>query len=945
MTIRQKAWYARKGYYYFLVITLFFIAVCTDAEITSPFVSESDTGFNMTFQTDKLHYLNYDELTRLLKYYHYKYPLITKLNSIGKSVQGRELWYMQITDQPDIIEHGEPMFKYVGNMHGNEAISRQVLIYLIQYLCDNYDKISRIKTLVDSTNIFILPSMNPDGFEIAEEGNCGQKQGDSDKSGRENANGKDLNRDFPDQFLNWNDFNLKNAQPETREMMRWIYKMPFVLSGNLHGGSVVASYPYDSSPSLKDNAYSKSPDDTLFRHLALTYAQNHPVMKAGEAPCKEYPDEKFENGITNGADWYNVAGGMQDFNYLISNCFEITLELSCCKYPFQSELQKHWNYNKNSLLKYMEQVHIGVKGQVTDYYTNMPIPKALIIVSGVNHNVKSISNGDYWRLLVPGSYTIEVTADSYESAKKTNIVVTKEKPTVVNFNLKKLSDKTTVRPFRDTTPLMTSQLISETPELSTKEATVHSSSTKSGKQLIPLTTEKIIELFEVSKEPKEIKHHNYLKLTKFLLNIKEFYPKLTYMYSIGKTVENRDIWVLELSGHPGKHVPGDPEFKYVANMHGNEVVGRECTLLLLQFLCQNYKGSLEIQAIVNNSRIHFLPSLNPDGYEKSHEGDRQGLKGRDNANGIDLNRNFPDQYDKKSAKYNLQPETMAMINWIKNSAFVLSVNLHGGALVANYPFDDSPSGDDVYTKSPDDALFRYLTTVYSDAHPMMHFGNGCPENPKETFDHGITNGADWYSVKGGMQDYNYLHSNNFEITIEMGCYKFPPSDRLKPYWDGHKIPLLRLAVEMFKGIKGFILTATGLPIFNASVIIKNVKHNVHSLKDGDYFRLLLPGSYEITVTHSRFKPSTKNISITSGLATVVNFTLMSKDKFYKMQLLNKKVQSLKSNLNIKKQERKGKINLEQGDSQMLHHLMLNPVSIYNTGKTFFLTKCKYMIYS
>lgn len=71
-------------------------------------------------------------------------------------------------------------------------------------------------------------------------------------------------------------------------------------------------------------------------------------------------DEKFSGGITNGAEWYDVPGGMQDFNYLNSNAFEITLELSCCKYPSAKEgaLQKEWDNNKEALLAYMEMVKL-----------------------------------------------------------------------------------------------------------------------------------------------------------------------------------------------------------------------------------------------------------------------------------------------------------------------------------------------------------------------------------------------------------------------------------------------------------------------------------------------------------------------------------------------------------------------------------------------------------
>jgi len=72
----------------------------------------------------------------------------------------------------------------------------------------------------------------------------------------------------------------------------------------------------------------------------------------------------------------------------------------------------------------------------------------------------------------------------------------------------------------------------------------------------------------------------------------------------------------------------------------------------------------------------------------------------------------------------------------------------------------------------------------------MHFGNPCPATSNEKFPGGIVNGAAWYIVSGGMQDWNYLNSNCFEITLEVGCFKFPPASKLPALWLENREALL-----------------------------------------------------------------------------------------------------------------------------------------------------------
>ena len=90
----------------------------------------------------------------------------------------------------------------------------------------------------------------------------------------------------------------------------------------------------------------------------------------------------------------------------MSNGFDITLELSCCKHVPSSELPREWFNNKEAMLSYMEATHLGVRGFVLDEDQKV-VPGATVWVKGIHKAIRTTSDGEYWRLLVPGrSYTI-----------------------------------------------------------------------------------------------------------------------------------------------------------------------------------------------------------------------------------------------------------------------------------------------------------------------------------------------------------------------------------------------------------------------------------------------------------------------------------------------------------------------------------------------------------
>jgi len=164
-------------------------------------VQSRSTVQSSDFKIDTFKYHDTIDVYKLAKELKATYPSLFDFYSIGKSVKQRDLIVYKISKDVKERDLGEPMFKYVANMHGDETVGRELVIYLAQYLLHQYDLDDRIASLVNNTEIHLMPSLNPDGFEIAKEGVCDNPP----KHGRENFNGVDLNRDFPSQ---WKDLNV-----------------------------------------------------------------------------------------------------------------------------------------------------------------------------------------------------------------------------------------------------------------------------------------------------------------------------------------------------------------------------------------------------------------------------------------------------------------------------------------------------------------------------------------------------------------------------------------------------------------------------------------------------------------------------------------------------------------------------------------------------------------
>jgi hypothetical protein len=214
------------------------------------------TGLNTSLDMGGYH--TYEETGKFLDSMHAQYPEITTDTvCIGTSLEGRCIWAFKISDNPDSDED-EAEILFTGLHHAREPMTIEVLIYFIKYLCQNYGVDPKVTDLVDNTELWFVPIVNPDGYEynrLIEPGGGGMWR----KNMRDNGDGSfgvDLNRNYG---FKWgyddigsspytNDETYRGispfSEPEIQTIRDFVLSRDFVLGINYHSAAGMFLIPW-----------------------------------------------------------------------------------------------------------------------------------------------------------------------------------------------------------------------------------------------------------------------------------------------------------------------------------------------------------------------------------------------------------------------------------------------------------------------------------------------------------------------------------------------------------------------------------------------------------------------------------------------------------------------------------------------------------------------------
>ncbi len=357
-------------------------------------------------------YPTYEAYESMMYAFGTDHPDKCEIVTLGTLPSGRKILIAHINNGSGT---GKPKFLYTSTIHGDETTGWMLMLRLIDYLLENPTQ-PECQNVLNNIDLYVGPLTNPDGTFHG---------GNSNVYGatRYNANGVDMNRNYADPHGSAHP-DGEAYQQETLWFMELAENNNFVMGANYHGGAEVMNYPWD-------NTYTLHSDDAWYQLISHEYAD------LCHAVSSSYMTE-YNNGVTNGAQWYMIGGGRQDYMNGYAQCREMTIECSDTKCPNASQMPNFWNINKNSIFAFMNQCLNGIHGTVVDAESKAPIGGATITLVGHDDQYASVSTqlpgGDFHRPVKAGTYNVRITKNGYE-AYETQVTVNDNEAITIDAQL------------------------------------------------------------------------------------------------------------------------------------------------------------------------------------------------------------------------------------------------------------------------------------------------------------------------------------------------------------------------------------------------------------------------------------------------------------------------------------------------------------------------------
>lgn len=301
-------------------------------------------------------YFKYQEMLDALDQMAQMYPHLIKarqpITSVYTTHEGRPLYWLKISDNPDVDEN-EPEVLYDALHHAREPNSLSQLLFYMWYLLENYDTDPEVKYLVDNTEMYFVPCINPDGYIYNETTNP-DGGGMWRKNRRDNGDGTfgvDLNRNYGYQWGFDNSGSSPNpnsevyrgpapfSEPETQMMRDFCFAHNFQIALNYHTFGNLLIYPWG----WVDGA---SPDHATFSTFG-------PFMTR---------ENNFLTGFGSQTVGYTTNGGSDDWMYgeqlSKQKIFSMTPEVGPGEWGFWPPANAIDSLNKGTLSMNLTTAHL-----------------------------------------------------------------------------------------------------------------------------------------------------------------------------------------------------------------------------------------------------------------------------------------------------------------------------------------------------------------------------------------------------------------------------------------------------------------------------------------------------------------------------------------------------------------------------------------------------------